>query len=237
MTVWVCGINGSGVRSVAVALSALTFADSTARASIEPIIVRSSTAPEELPDLCILVASAEQGISPDVLPTWHRCAEEFIPRICVWTHIDTGRTDDDEMRLIAERMLEEDVFALSLPVSGDDEELVGVLDLPGQHVHVVGDPLPRSPDVEHVSLSADARDQLIEAAAATIGDDNTISQLALGLTPDAKRAWELVSAAVASGQLSVAIPTRPVNDQVGMGVLEELIGRLAALAHIDSGDI
>ena len=215
MQVWVCGVDDSGARSLVQALG-----------DIEATIIRSAAIPQHLPDACILVASAEQGFSPAITDAWHRCAEDFIPRICVWTHIDSGRADDDEMRAMAERVLEEDVFPLALPICGDDDEFVAVLDLPAQQIHLAHEPA-RPADAEHVSLSAPMRDELMEAAAATTDDSRIIEQLNLGLTIDGDRAWDLITAAVRSGQLAVAVPTRPIEPHIGITVLQRLLSQLS----------
>ena len=212
---WVCGIEGSGARS---------FADSLA--TVETTIIRSADLPIDLPDVCIVVASAEQGFSPVVADAWHRCAEDFIPRICVWTHIDSGRTDDDELRAMAERVLEEEVYPLALPISGDDEEFVALLDLPGQEIHI-GDSDVSPSDTEHVSLSAGLREELISAAAATTDDASVIDQLNLGFVLDSQRAWQLVASAVRTGQLAVAVPTRPIEPKIGIRLVERFLASLA----------
>lgn len=207
---WVCGVEGSGARSIAAILGQIP--------GVTCHIIRAGAPSSALPNLCVLVASAEQGISPAPLAAWLACAEEFVPRVCVWTHIDSGRADDDEMRAIAERMLDEDVLPLALPIADDDEEFVAVLDLPGQKLHVGDSAAAQPADPEHISLSGDLRDELLAAAAATADDDLAIEQMQLHLLLDEQRAWALAVAAVATGQLALAVPVDAAH-MVGTRIL------------------
>lgn len=222
-TVVVLGAVGSGRHTLVAALEPLVDG---AQWSHDATRLSGSTAD------CVLVvtASALQGMDGSVAEAWERAAESAVPRILVITHLDVGRVDDDEMRLIAERILGEDLLPLHLPLADDDEEIAGLLTLTTMVIHDEANGLVREADAEHREIAGPARDRLLEAVVANTAEESLVANALLGLDPSPERLDAEFHELVSAGVLAVAVPVvaapldgRPV---VGVEALAALLRRV-----------
>jgi elongation factor G len=212
----ILGNAGSGRRTVAAALT-----DATTGIVFEiglPEASDSSTPP----DAVLLIASAAQGLDDTAVDAWERAAEMAIPRILVITHLDVGRVDDDEMRLIAQRILGEEIVPLVLPLADDDEELGGTLTLTTMLIRDEVSGLLREADSEHRDIAGPTRDRLVETVAANTEDLGLVQQFMLGLEPSPERLDAEVHALAAAGAIALAMPVAaaPTEGRPAVGVRE-----------------
>jgi elongation factor G len=157
-------------------------------------------------DILLLVASAQLGLDGAMGDVWERAAERAIPRIMAITHLDVGRVDDDEMRLIAERVLGEEALALTLPLADDDEEMAGTLMLTTMIIHDEVAGISREADAEHRDIAGATRDKLVEAVLANTEDEALLAQALIGLEPSPSRLDEEVHVLLAKGIMAGSFP-------------------------------
>lgn len=181
-------------------------------------------------DVLILVASAAQGVDSSAAHMWEVAAEFGCPRLLVISQLDIGRTDDDEMRLIAERVLGEDVLPFTLPLADDEEELAGTLTLTTM---VIRDELAgttRPADDEHVSIAADTRERLVEAVLANTENEALVRNAMLGLSMAPEQLEQELFQLVSGGVISLSLPVIPVQvsgrPTVGISELKALLAQL-----------
>jgi elongation factor G len=223
----VVGTVGSGRSTLAAELEAL----------LPDFVFRVQPADVDLQaDVLVLVASAQQGLDGASGEAWERAAEMTIPRIMAITHLDVGRVDDDEMRLIAERVLGEEVLALNLPLADDDEEMAGTLMLTTMLIQDEVAGVIREADAEHREIAGATRDKLVEAVLSNTDDEVLLSQGLLGMEPSPARLDEEVHALFSRGVLALSFPmvTVPNGDRPPVGVrdLANTLARFdAALRH------
>ncbi len=146
-------------------------------------------------DAVVLVVDGETGLSPLQLENWLHAVEMSVPRIVVSYNAVNTRADFDEVVAIAERMLAEDILVRYLPVVSDDESaLVGQFDvLTGDIVdHTTGQSIRRAGDPEHMQLTYERREDLVETLAHFSDDDTLMMALESGMpmnTPALERAF------------------------------------------------
>lgn len=175
-----------------------------------------------LPDLVILTASGAQGLDGAWASVWERWAESAIPRLIALTHLDDGRVDDDELRMICEAVVGEPVIALTLPLADDEEEIAGTLDLLTLRIRddLLGE--TRDPDPEHVSFSSTARAQVEDAVVAATDDTALVERTLMGLSMSDDVLRAQVHTLVRSGDLVASfIATTPPAPRPPVG-LEDL---------------
>jgi len=122
----------------------------------------------EAADALVLILDGQLGLDPQSMSIWTHAVDESLPRHIGAVHVTTGRADFDELIAVATRVLEPDLMVRYLPI--DDEEtdaIVGQYDLLTADIHDCssGVPVIRHGDPEHVSLTADRRDDLFEELA------------------------------------------------------------------------
>jgi elongation factor G len=217
----VVGTPGSGRSTLASAL-----------ADLLPAMRFDVTLPDQSHemDVFILVASAQQGLDGAMGEAWERAAERGIPRILAITHLDVGRVDDDEMRLIAERVLGEEALALTLPLADDEEEMAGTLMLTTMIIHDEVAGISREADSEHRDIAGATRDKLVEAVLSNTEDEALLAQALIGLEPSPTRLDEEVHVLLAKGIVAVSFPVVTVPNghrpPVGIRDLASTLQRL-----------
>lgn len=174
-----------------------------------------------LPDLVILTASGAQGLDGTWGLIWERWAESATPRLIALTHLDDGRVDDDELRLICEAVLGESVVPLTLPLADDDEEIAGTLHLLTLRIRddLLGE--TRDPDPEHIAFSSTARAQVEEAVVATTEDAALVERALMGLSMSNDVLAAQVHTLVRSGSLVASlIATTPPAPRPPVGLAD-----------------
>ena len=181
-------------------------------------------------DLLIMVASAAQGIDAEAAHLWELAAERGVPRLLVISQLDIGRTDDDEMRLIAERILGEELLPYTLPLADDDEELAGTLTLTSMVIRDEHAGSTRAADDEHVAIAADTRERLIEAVLANTDNEVLVRNAMLGLSMSPEALEDELLHLVRQGVVALSLPVIAVSvdgrPAVGVSELAELLRRL-----------
>lgn len=171
----------------------------------------------------MVLMSAAAGIDGHTVTAWEEAAELALPRAVVISLPDDARVDFDEMVAIAQRVLDDDVVARYLPMLDDDGGFAGVFDLVTQHVieWSRGTPTTRAPDPEHVALTAEARDELVEAILTHHVDDALMRRHIGGaeISPDALA--HAFNECVADASLFPAVPlaNETVRDLVTHGLI------------------
>lgn len=140
----------------------------------------------ERSDAVVFVIDAELGVSPKSIDLWKQVAELDIPQIVVATNLFATHTDFDEVVAICNRVFDPDLLIRFLPMSDDNEtEIVGQFDLllnrildysSETEVHTV-------PDPEHLELTTDQREALIELLAYQGLSDGLLEMYQSGIKP------------------------------------------------------
>lgn len=184
-----------------------------------------------LPDLVIMTASGAQGLDGHWGPIWERWAEAATPRLVALTHLDDGRVDDDELRLICEAVLGQAILAMTLPLADDDEEIAGTLNLVTQRVRDELLSQVRDADPEHIAFSSNGRALLEEAVLAMTEDDTLVQRSLMGLSMAGEVLTHQVRVLTRAGDLvpSFIATTPPApRPAVGFGDLTEFLQSLMA---------
>jgi len=176
----------------------------------------------EAADAMLLILDGKLGLDAQSIEIWSAAADLSLPRHIGAINVATGRADFDELIAIATRVLEPDLMVRYLPIdSEDDDSIVGQYDLLTADIHDCssGAPVIRHGDPEHVSLTADRRDDLFEELAHAGLADAFLDTHRQGLPvsiPSLVSAW--------SNEHIVSITT--VDHQVGAHILDEWFGHL-----------
>lgn len=213
ITVAIMGTPGSGRATLAATLS--------------PLVPHMHFVVADLPhlpqaDALLLVASAAQGVDGSAAAAWEHAAEQSLPRLMAMTHLDVGRVDDDEMRLIAERVLGEELLPLTLPLADDDEELAGTLTLTTMVIRDEHAGLVRDADAEHREIAGAARERLVEAVLANTANETLVSSALLGIEPSPERLDAELMSLARQGVLALALPVvaTPIDGRPAVGLNE-----------------
>lgn len=165
-------------------------------------------------DAVVLVIDGNLGVSPLVIDTWRNVSDWDIPRQISVVNSVTGRADFDEVVAICERVLEESLVVRYLPLENDDSTGVdGIYDILTSELHVRTHDghTVRSAEPEHVALTAEKREVLIEDIAHAAMSDEQLANLANGMPisiPAVEQAW------ITSGLVNVA----PIDDGISAHV-------------------
>ena len=243
MNVLVLGLPGSGCSSLTAALRAYGLdahesalgaqqwpTSAPSQLDSDPVSTRDDAANQESEwpahmrshvDAVVVAASARDGINDELASTWEALAENYIPRILVWTFSDVGRADDDDMRAIAERVLGEPTTAVALPLADDLDDFAGVLDLRDWQISDAGG--VRDADAEHRDAAANLRDELIDAVLTVVDDESAVAQRMSGMEPNATRLRALVAQAFRSGQFVPSMAVKATEPMIGIEVLADVL--------------
>ncbi|MBW3640426.1 MAG: GTP-binding protein [Actinobacteria bacterium] len=172
-------------------------------------------------DGVVFVVSAVAGLDPVNAQLWQQCSAAGLARVVVVTHLDSHRADFDETVALCQRVLDEDVLALNLPMHDDGGSVAGLLTLLDARVvdHSTGRRVERTADPEHLALVDALRTDLIEALVGGSEDETLLDRYLDGKQPEPQQLAEALAAGVASGQLWPVLATAPL---AGVGLAELL---------------
>lgn len=186
-------------------------------------------------DGIVLVIDGNQGVAPAVIDTWRELKDWDIPRHLGVLNSVTGRADFDEVVAIGERVLDDSLMVRFLPVENDASDGIdGMYDILTSELHVLtaNGIFIRGSDPEHVALTADKREVLIEDIAHHSQSDELLNALTTGMPmsiPALEAAWNTPG----------IVSATPLDDNVGVHVLTTWYATLDArwLPTVDQGDI
>lgn len=168
-------------------------------------------------DAVLVLVDGSTGISPTQMLMWSSASDLSIPRGVLAVNSVGTRADFDEVVAIAERVLDDDVLVRFMPIVSDDEkQLVGQFDiLTGQILSRVDNEFTSRPgDPEHMQLTFDRREDLVETLTHFSEGDALLDAMQAGLptnTPGLERAF------LADDIVAVTA----IDDGVGLPVLHD----------------
>ena len=173
-------------------------------------------------DAALFVVSAIDGVDSVTALLWNECAIVNMPRVVVVTKLDNPRADFDEMVAICRRVLGDGIMPLYLPLSADDGSPAGLIDLLSQQIadYSGGDRVVRTPDPEHVALSDEPRNELIEGIITESEDESLMDRFLAGESVDEGTLVSDLEAAVARGSFHPVLAT--AVEPTGFGLRELL---------------
>ena len=176
-------------------------------------------------DAVLFVVSAAGGLDAVTAQLWSECASLGIPRAVVVSQLDKPRADFDEAVALCQRLLDEAVVPLHLPMHDDDGSVAGLITLLDARVvdHSSGERVERPADPEHVTLTEGLRSDLLEAVIAESEDETLLDRYLEGAELDLKTLTVDLEKAVARGHFHPALAVAPL---AGVGV-QELLDLLA----------
>ncbi len=175
-------------------------------------------------DAVLFVVSAAGGLDAVTAQLWAECAAVGIPRAVAVTQLDRPRADFDETVALCQRLLDEGVLPLHLPMHEDDGTVAGLISLLDHRVvdHSTGERVERAADPQHVTLVEGLRGDLIEAVIAESEDETLLDRYLAGEQLDLEVLTADLETAVARGHFHPALAVAPLQ---GVGV-EELLDLL-----------
>lgn len=163
-------------------------------------------------DAVLFVVPAVGGLDAVTAQVWDRC--EGRPRVIVVTRLDDPGADTDEAVALCQRLLDEAVLPLQLPMHDDDGAVAGLLTL--LDLQVVEATGSRPADPEHRTLVAGLRDDLLETVLAEADDDALLDGYLDGsLAGDEPAVREALHTAVRRGDFA---PVVVVSARTGVGL-------------------
>ncbi|WP_267245802.1 elongation factor G-like protein EF-G2 [Streptomyces sp. PR69] len=194
-------------------------------------------------DAALFVVSAAQeadAVAGSCRAVWEECAAVGMPRAIVITHLDTARTDYEELtRVCAEIFGGDDpdaVLPLYLPLYGPQHAdghapVTGLIGLLSQKVfdYSSGERKDTPPDAEQTTVIEEARNRLIEGIISESEDETLMDRYLGGEDIDLTTLIDDLEKAVARGAFHPVLAAAPaVNGaRQGLGTMEllELITR------------
>lgn len=176
----------------------------------------------EASDGVIFVLDAATGVSAEAVSLWQSLADFEIPRQIVATNLFQTHTDFDELVAISRRILSPDILVRYLPMADDEEtKVVAIYDLLQNLIldYTTGTEVIARPDVEHVELTADQRESLVENLAYLGLPDEALAMYQSGITPAVKQfedAWNADS----------IVSVSPLDIGAGAKILRDWMFRL-----------
>jgi len=172
-------------------------------------------------DAVLFVVSAAGGLDAVTAQLWAECASLGIPRAVVVSQLDRPRADFDEAVALCQRLLDEAVVPLHLPMHDDDGSVAGLITLLDARVvdHSSGARVERAADPEHVTLTEGLRSDLLEAVIAESEDETLLDRYLEGDELDLETLTTDLEKAVARGHVHPALAVAPLS---GVGVQELL---------------
>jgi hypothetical protein len=178
----------------------------------------------EAADALVLILDGQLGLDPHSIALWTHAVDLSLPRHIGAVHVATGRADFDELIAVATRVLEPDLMVRYLPIDAEETDaIVGQYDLLTADIHDCssGVPVIRHGDPEHVSLTADRRNDLFEELAHAGLTDGSLETHLQGMPvsiPALIEAW--------TDQHIVSITA--LDDQTGAHILQEWFVHLSS---------
>ena len=149
----------------------------------------------EASDSIIHLVDATIGISPQSIEFWNKASDLDIPQLIVATNLFASHADFDEVVAIAQRVFSPDILVRYLPMANDEEnQIVAQFDLLRNEIILSSsnESLSTLPDPEHLELTADQRDALIESLAYAGLSDSALTMYRNGISPsvsELERCW------------------------------------------------
>jgi len=113
-------------------------------------------------DAVVGILDGNIGVGSEQIVAWQLAADHDLPRIVLAKNTVAGRADFDEAIALAELVLNEDIAMRYYPiVSEDEEQYIALLDVLTSEILKNGE-IPVPADSEHVTLTEDDREELIE---------------------------------------------------------------------------
>ncbi|MDH2392293.1 elongation factor G-like protein EF-G2 [Streptomyces sp. HNM0663] len=194
-------------------------------------------------DAALFVISAAQeadAVAASCRTVWEECAAVGMPRAIVITHLETARTDYEELtRVCAEIFGGDDpdaVLPLYLPLYGPQHAdghapVTGLIGLLSQKVfdYSSGERKDTPPDAEQASVIEEARNRLIEGIISESEDETLMDRYLGGEDVEVTTLIDDLEKAVARGAFHPVLAAAPAADgaRQGLGTVEllELITR------------
>jgi elongation factor G len=172
-------------------------------------------------DGVLFVVSAVGGLDPVTAQLWQECADAGVARAVAVTQLDGARADFDETVALCQRVLDDAVLPISLPMHDDDGGVAGLVTLLDQRVvdSTSGTRVARAADPEHLRLIADLRAELVEAVLEHSEDDALLDDYLRGVEPELATLTRQAHRAVARADLTVVLATAA---PAGVGLVELL---------------
>lgn len=150
----------------------------------------------DVSDAVILILDAAVGISAQAISTWQTLQDLEVPTLLVATNLFATHTDFDELVAIAQRVFNNNILVRYLPMSNESEtEIVALFDLLTNQILDYSDCERdvKSPDSEHLELTADQREKLLEQLAFLGLSDEKLAMFRSGIIPaigEFDKVWE-----------------------------------------------
>ncbi|MHA4778577.1 elongation factor G-like protein EF-G2 [Streptomyces sp. MSC1_001] len=189
-------------------------------------------------DAALFVVSAAQeadAVAASTRMVWEECAAVGMPRAIVVTHLDTARTDFDELTSVCASLFGRDdpdaVLPLYLPVRGEEgpdghAPATGLVGLLSERIHDYSTGVRREspPDESRRESVAEARARLIEGIIAESEDETLMDRYLGGEQLDVKTLVDDLEKAVARGAFHPVLAAAPAADggTQGLGTVELL---------------
>ena len=172
-------------------------------------------------DGVLFVVSAATGLDAVTSQLWRECADVGIPRAVVVTQLDRPRADFDETVALCQRVLDEAVLPLHLPMHDDAGGVAGLISLLDQRVvdHSGGERVERPAEPEHLQLISSLRAELVEAIIGESEDETLLDRYLEGEELDLGTLVADLETAVARGHFHPVLATAALS---GVGVRELL---------------
>ena len=144
-------------------------------------------------DAVIGVVDGDLGIGPSQISAWAEIIDHDIPRIILAVNTVQGRADFDEVLALSELVLNEDIAMRYYPVVDDVEEnYVALLDVLTHEIVQPGEP-NKPADSEHISLTIEEHNELVDQLALADLTSDTYESHTLGnpiSMPKLRQLWE-----------------------------------------------
>lgn len=174
-------------------------------------------------DGIIAVIDGDIGLAPELQQLWDVASDADLPRLVIAPDTFRTRADFDEIVAIVQRVLEPDALVRYLPIDDDadtdlDADYVGLYDLLSNDIRVYdaeGVTL-RMPDHEHLELTNDQREDLVDELAHSVLEDAALENYANGLPLNFTRLREMWNS-------DDVVSVLPLTAKVGVDLLTQWI--------------
>lgn len=146
-------------------------------------------------DAIIGLLDGNLGVSPTMITSWADAIDHDLPRIILAINTVTGRADFDEAIALSELVLNEDIAMRYYPIEDDSSpKYVGLLDVLTHEILQPG-VAPVTADQEHVNLTVDEHDEIVDLLAHADLTSGVFESHASGLPvslPKLRQLWDEV---------------------------------------------
>jgi hypothetical protein len=146
-------------------------------------------------DAIIGLLDGNLGVSPTIITSWADAIDHDLPRIILAINTVTGRADFDEAIALSELVLNEDIAMRYYPIEDESSpKYVGLLDVLTHEILQPGKS-PILADQEHVNLTVDEHEEIIELLAHADLSDGVFESHTSGMPvslPKLRQLWDEV---------------------------------------------